>query len=338
MRILVLGGSGLTGPHFVRRLIELGHEVTVFHRGASKSSESGARGIAGDLQQLEGHQAAFRRLDPQVVVHTRALNETDAGQFLRVFSGLAERSVVISSGDVYRSFGWVRRTEPGAPDTPPCEPLTEDSPLRLQATDEAESYDKIAVERVIRSDPGLPATILRYAAVYGPRDGHRLFRWARRMWDGRPVIPMEESYARWLFSHGYAEDVAEAVVLAVLDGAAAGRVYNVAPEACPSMEDRVRAIGAVAGWEGRVVRLAADAAPGLARPEFDFRFPIHLDSTRIRRELGYRETVPEEEGLRRTLDWYRENPPPEPGPDDPSYAAEDAALAARHRSARGEKS
>ena len=33
MRVLVIGGTGITGPHVVRRLVEMGHEVTIFHRG-----------------------------------------------------------------------------------------------------------------------------------------------------------------------------------------------------------------------------------------------------------------------------------------------------------------
>lgn len=33
MRVLILGGTALTGPYAVRRLHALGHEITVFHRG-----------------------------------------------------------------------------------------------------------------------------------------------------------------------------------------------------------------------------------------------------------------------------------------------------------------
>ena len=35
MRILVIGGTRFIGPPAVRRLVEMGHEVTVFHRGQS---------------------------------------------------------------------------------------------------------------------------------------------------------------------------------------------------------------------------------------------------------------------------------------------------------------
>jgi hypothetical protein len=50
------------------------------------------------------------------------------------------------------------------------------------------------------------------------------------------------------------------------------------------------------------------------------------DSSRIRTELGYREPVPVDEGIRRTIAWERANPPGELQPGTFDYAAEDEAL------------
>jgi dTDP-D-glucose 4,6-dehydratase len=49
------------------------------------------------------------------------------------------------------------------------------------------------------------------------------------------------------------------------------------------------------------------------------------DSTRIRQELGYRERVPVNDAIRRTIAWTREHPPAEFNPYKFDYAAEDAA-------------
>jgi len=38
MRILVIGGTRFIGPHVVRRLVDLGHAVTVYHRGQSEAA------------------------------------------------------------------------------------------------------------------------------------------------------------------------------------------------------------------------------------------------------------------------------------------------------------
>jgi len=131
------------------------------------------------------------------------------------FRGAARRVVVLSSMDVYRSFAVLHELEPG-----PIEPLplTEDSPLRTSAkTYPAEeirtfqqlfgwlddAYDKVAVERTVRSDPDLAATVLRLAMVYGPGDPlHRCFPVLKRMLDGRLLIPFEERVARWQSPRG----------------------------------------------------------------------------------------------------------------------------------------
>ncbi len=58
----------------------------------------------------------------------------------------------------------------------------------------------------------------------------------------------------------------------------------------------------------------------------DMRQGWSVDSSRIRHELGYREVVPLQEAVRRTVAWERANPP-DIDPDRFDYAAEDALLA-----------
>src|SRR6266542_1382960 len=71
MRILMLGGTNLTGPYAVRRLHALGHEVSVFHRGEHEADlPSGVRHIHGDFQRLP--REAFDPA-PEVVVHMWAM-------------------------------------------------------------------------------------------------------------------------------------------------------------------------------------------------------------------------------------------------------------------------
>jgi hypothetical protein len=52
-----------------------------------------------------------------------------------------------------------------------------------------------------------------------------------------------------------------------------------------------------------------------------------VDTTRIRAELGYMEVVPQEEALRRTVEWQRANPPEKYDPKEFDYATEDTILA-----------
>jgi nucleoside-diphosphate-sugar epimerase len=164
--------------------------------------------------------------------------------------------------------------------------------------------------------------------VYGPRDyQHRLFPYLKRMDDGRPAIVLDENRARMRVTRGYVGDVAVASALAATDARASGRIYNVG-EADPSSEaDWVRAIGEAAGWTGEILVVPHDQLPDTLRWGGDARQDLVVDTTRIRAELGYRESVPRTEALRATVVWERANPPTEVPPKMFDYAGEDAALA-----------
>ena len=177
-------------------------------------------------------------------------------------------------------------------------------------------------------DLDLPGTVLRFPAVYGPGDyQHRLFEYLKRMDDGRPAILLGKGMAAWRWTHGYVEDVASAVALAVADERAAGRVYNVGEADPLPWAEWVREIGRAAGWDGEVVAVSEDRLPEHLDWGLDTEQHWVADTTLIRRELGYRETVPRDEALRRSVEWEREHPPEKLDPSSFDYAAEDAALA-----------
>jgi nucleoside-diphosphate-sugar epimerase len=144
--------------------------------------------------------------------------------------------------------------------------------------------------------------------------------------DGRPAVLLEETLAAWRWSRGYVENVADAIVLAVTDERAAGRVYNVAEPEALTYADWVREVGRAAGWDGEVIPVPAELWP-FKRHE-DFRQHFVSDTSCIREELGYREAVPRDEALRRAVEWERAHPPAEVNEALFNYEAEDALLRA----------
>jgi nucleoside-diphosphate-sugar epimerase len=331
MRVLVLGGTRFIGPLVVKRLIAQGHKVTVFHRGQTEAAlPPGVQHLHGDRQRFADFREEFKRLGPGVVLDMCAFTEQDAQAAVSVLEGVARRAVVISSGDVYCNWGVMHGTEPG-----PAYPhsFTEEGPLRQHhypcrkyATgpdDHHYHYEKILVERVFMGSPDLPGTVLRLPMVHGPGDPqHRLFPYLKRMGDQRPAILLDEGWARLCPTRGYVEDVAAAIALAVVDDRAAGRIYNVGePDAFPEAV-WVRRVGRAAGWNGRVVIKPG----GPHHTESGDILYLSLDTTRIRAELGYREAIPPEEALRRTVEWEREHPPEQIDPKAFDYAAEDTTL------------
>jgi nucleoside-diphosphate-sugar epimerase len=339
MRILVIGGTNFMGPLVVRSLSEQGHEVTVFHRGQTQADlPRGVKEIFGDRRSLDEKFVELQRLAPEVVLDMIPFTAQDALQFMRIFTGIAHRVVAISSQDVYRAFGRVNGKETGPVESMP---ITEDSALRqnlypyrgetLRNKDDPkkwqDDYDKILVERVVMNDANLPGTILRLPMVYGPGDyQHRLFSYLKRMDDKRPAILLDETEAQWRWTHGYVENVADAIALAVTDQRSTGRIYNIGEPFTLTIAEWIALIGKFAGWKGRIVSVPHGRLPEPLRFGINAEQDIVVDSSRIRREFGYKERVDIEEALRRTIDWERANPPKEIDPKEFDYPMEDSFL------------
>ena len=338
MRILVIGGTGFIGPHVVRRLVSQGHQVAVFHRGESKVE------LPNNVEDILGDRSAIPSVKADVVIDLILSSGKQAGALMDTFRGVAQRVVAASSCDVYRACGVLHGSENG-----PLQPvpLTEESELRTKLQTyppkqiEAvrkfypwvdDEYDKIPVERAILGDRRLPGTICRLPMVYGPGDpARRFFPVLRRVADGRRAIFLEEGMSAWKAPRGYAENVADAIALAASDERAAGRIYNVAESPAFTELEWARKIAGAAGWQGEFVVLPKDRMPKHLVMPGNTAQHWEIDSTRIRRELGYREGVSIEEAIGRTVNADLAGLP-ESFPFYPvDYGAEDAAAAAIER-------
>jgi nucleoside-diphosphate-sugar epimerase len=338
MRIVIIGGTGFMGPLVAQRLFDMQHDITLFHTGRHEVDLPPAiRHVHSDLGGLPvtGIPGELPALQPDVVLHMAPVGARDAQLVIEAFRGVAGRVVGISSMDVYRAYGVLHNKEPG-----PLEPLplTEHSPVRAhlypyRATpprppDDPEAwiddYDKILVEQAVLGGPSVPGTILRLAMVHGPGDRqHRLFKYLKRMRDGRPAILLNERGAKWRGARGYVENIADAIALAATDDRAAGRIYNVGEPEALSEAEWVAQLASIVGWNGRILEVPGDLMPLHYNPD------QHLvaDTTRIRHELGYTERVPTQEALRRTIEWEYAHPPETLDTTSFDYAAEDAILA-----------
>jgi nucleoside-diphosphate-sugar epimerase len=340
-RVLVVGGTIFVGPSVVRQLAQAGHEVAIFHRGEHEIAQpDGVLHIHGDRDRIAEHRDAIARFAPETVVDMRAMTEAQARAVADAVRGIARRLVVVSSMDVYLAYGRLHGTEPGPPLEPPFD---EDSPLReklfvyrghwpLPTPPPAwnDDYEKILVERVAMNDASLAGSVVRFPMVHGERDAQRrFFRIWKRIADGRRAILMSEKEAAFRSSRTHVDNAGHAVALVATDERAASRVYNVGePDALPWSE-WARLIGRQMTWGGQLVIRPSDELPAHLRDSRSDIWEHHLvaDTTRIRRELGYREVVSREEGLRRALAWYAADPPPDPtAAGNLDYEAEDAAL------------
>ena len=337
MKILLIGGNGFIGSFTTRQFQQAGHSVTIFHRG-SAAAPHGTAEIIGDRNHLADYRRQLAQEKFDVVIDFVLSSARQARQLMETLRGITARVIVLSSMDVYRAWGVFYGLEPGGLEPMP---VNEDSALRSNApyppdvvkraqqmvTWLDDEYDKVPAERVVLGDPDLPGTVLRLPMIYGPGDyAHRFHPVLKRIDDGRRQIIFADDVAAIRTPRGYVEDVAAAVVLAGTVPQSAGRVYNVCETGSFSELDWARKIATAVGWDGEFIVLPHDRAPKHLLWPGNTAQHLVVSSERIRKELGYRETLPREEAIRRTIPWERANPPRHPMYQF-DYPAEDEALA-----------
>src|SRR6187200_1575128 len=159
MRVLVLGGTNFIGPHVITQLHRHGHELTVYHRGVHEPDlPSAVRHIHSPRATIPilNFPSPLNTPPLDVVLHMFPVGAEDTRAAVAAFTGIAQRIVAVSSGDVYRAYGRLLNTEPG-----PLEPmpLEEDAtlrethfPYRRAAAGPADwtyHYEKILAERAL---------------------------------------------------------------------------------------------------------------------------------------------------------------------------------------------
>lgn len=317
MTIAIIGGTGFLGTATAKRLKQRGHDVLVVARGKSPVAlPDGVKFEKAD--RMDGSKLAelLKANGVSSVVDIFALSLRNTQPVIEAAAAAEARYVLVSSTDVYSNYGGLLKKE--SPAIRP-EPATEDSPLRTLRypyrgndrrpkgveDDLFEDYDKIPIEEFAMAHSAQPSTVLRLPMIFGPDDKQHRFGWVIKGATKGEPFRIDRRGSQWLNSYAYIDDIAEALALAATLPEAAGRTYNVAQRFVRTQADWARTILTLMGFDSDIVLVDADAKGILAdRAEStDLSYPLTLDSARIRDELGYSEIVPEEQALRRTIEW-----------------------------------
>jgi nucleoside-diphosphate-sugar epimerase len=311
MRIAFIGGTLFIGHAAAALLVRRGHQVSLLHRGKHPAEVLGARSLRTDRADPHDLIRALREARPDVVIDTRALTRPDAETTALALKILELPVVVLSSQDVYAQYGRVLGHPAPEPEARISEqsPLTVPYPYRGIAEHEGgEDYDKKQVESVFREaqGEGLPGlTLLRLPATYGVRDPKRRFgAIVDRLDRGERAIP-HQGGAQFRWTHADVRDVGHAIALAAERMERGARVYNVGERDVPTMKERVEAIAQAIGVTVDWVETdpLPDAFFELGRIAND----VVVDSSKIRRELGFSEVTRAEERVRDLLGWLRQS-------------------------------
>ena len=325
-RVLVTGASGFIGGWIVRGLHERGYAVRALYRRErppeplAALAASGVELLRGDLSR-EGEVRSAARGE-EAVVHAAGL-ATDWGPaelFFRQNVESTSRLLAASRAAGCRVFLYLGSA--AVHGFGPHHRSTEEGPYYAPVS--AYQISKHQAEEAVlaANAPGFRTAVLRPANVYGPGDTTTFYRLLAGQERGIRAIL---SRGRRLTSVVYIEDLLQAVVLALESEAAAGQVFNITSGEQVSWGELMgysatllgvhpwlelplplgRALAALLSGVYRLLGIRRD--PPLtpyrwAHVAYDFDFSIE----KARRLLGYRPQVDWREGLRRTVEAYRE--------------------------------
>ncbi|HEY5013428.1 MAG TPA: NAD-dependent epimerase/dehydratase family protein [Acidimicrobiia bacterium] len=307
MKALVTGGAGFIGSNIVGRLIADGHDVRVLDdlcTGYRENVPDGVELIVGDVAdeavvraaihgvEVVFHQAARRSVIGSVE-HPLRTDTANVHGTLAVLDAArlagARRVVSASSSSVY---GGAEQMP-----TPERAPLIPRSPYAVSKL-AGEQYCRVYAEL-----HGLETVSLRYFNIYGPRQRPDsayaavipLFIEAlaeRR----RPVVHGDGGQSRdfTFIDDAVAANIAAATAPA---GACSGKAYNVAGGHRYSLLEMLALLGEIQG-------VVAD--PDFTAPRAGDVRHSEADISAAAADLRYRPAVSFEQGLARTVDWFRE--------------------------------
>lgn len=311
--MLVTGATGMIGSWLARRLVDLDALVVALVLDTDPRSELYRSGtidslhvVDGALEDLAAVERAVTRHDVDTILHLGAQTIVGAAHRAPVSTFDANIRGTWNVLEVARRHGdLVRRVVVASSDKAYGEqdlPYTEDAPLRARHPYEVSKAAADLVAQSYAHTYGVRVAVARCGNVYGGGD----LNWSRIVPGTirsllRGETPIIRSDGTFLRDYLHVDDVVDAYLTladALDRDEVVGEAYNFSDESPRSVLDLYRAICKAVG-AGMAEPRVLDRAEGEIRDQY-------LDAGKARRELDWRAQVDLDDGLRRTITWYRD--------------------------------
>ncbi len=263
------------------------------------------KSIKGDRKDLLNYRDKFAKIQPDIVIDLISYFAQDAKDLIKTFKQITNRIILISSGDVYRSYEIFKDDHKELIK----ESSKEGDELRTKlypyrGIDSSnymlENYEKIVVENIIRGQSEIDWTILRLGALFGECDNQRkLKEYTEPMLKNERVIGIDGKKKEWKWTRGYIKNVAHAVRLIIeKELESRNEIFNVGNEKAYKEIEIINQLREITNWKGKV-----ELVDDLEKESYNYNQDLILNTDKIRRKLGYREIIEFKEGLKRTVEY-----------------------------------
>ncbi len=306
MNVLVTGGAGFIGSHVVDVLIDAGHQVAIVDNlwelggGRRENVHPQARFYQVDIRSPElvevlekerpeaichlaaQHSVKISTDDPR---HDAQVNILGLINLLQAATRVGTRKVVFSSSGA--TYGTVEKM-----------PVDEKTPQHPESPYGITKMTSEYYFRFWKEMHGLDFTLLRYGNVYGPRqdptgEAGVIAIFARKILLGEPLrIDWDGEQQK---DYIYVGDVARANQISLTRGS--GEVYCIATGRGTSVNELYRMLAEIAGHEVEIIH--APKRPG------DI-YLTYFECSKAWRELGWRAEVSLDDGMRKTIEYFKE--------------------------------
>jgi nucleoside-diphosphate-sugar epimerase len=320
MIVLVTGATGFIGSRLIESLLAEGqNEVYALVRNPAKLSwlqnNPALHLLRGDLEALPSFPANL-----ELVFHLAGLTKATkhADYYTVNQKGTASLLQHLVQNRLKPKFIYLSSLAAGRPATS-GQPVREDEP-----PEPASPYGEsklLAEQEILKYQEILPATIIRAAAIYGPRDRDFLqfFELINHGW-------LLSASKKIIMSLCYVDDLVLALETCALKSRGEGEIYNVADPVPRTWEDIGLAAARLLNKKIKKVKVPLPLTKtAAALSEFGSKLsgqpsPLNLskyrdmeklswvaDPAKIKKELGFETAWPFERALQVTIDWYKAN-------------------------------
>ncbi|HHV09656.1 MAG TPA: NAD-dependent epimerase/dehydratase family protein [Clostridiales bacterium] len=307
MKLLILGGVGVTGGSVTSRALELGYDVTLVNHGRDLSYQKmGAKYLIADFRDVAEMKEKLKGQSFDCVIDFFAFELEEVRKDYELFRGITKQFLFISTCVVY-----------GKPLR--CLPVREDAPLYNYRS--PYGMNKAACERFLLDkyyEEGFPVTIVRPSHTYWTGEvivpvatAKTQWTYIDRMLRGKETIVPGDGMSLWTVTHH--KDFAKGVVGLIGKPQALGNAFHVTSDWTQTWDTLVKNYGFALGIDPKILHMSGDLLDKYYYKEpnwvVDKGQTIQFDNSKIKSVVPeFQCEIPHSLAARMCIEYYEQHP------------------------------